>query len=77
MTGHSQGYAHADIARMMGEAFGKRAKGVHLPKRVLQLAARADRLVRGDKAKLTADRVGYMSHPDWVCDPAKAPPRQL
>jgi len=75
--GHPRGYSHADIARLMGEAFGKRALGIHLPKRMLQLAARADRLLRGDRAKLTLDRVGYMSHPDWVCDPDKAPPRQL
>lgn len=75
--GHPQGYSHAQIARLMGEAFGKRVLGVHFPKGVLQLAAKVDRLVRGDKAKLTSDRVGYMSHPDWVCDPVKAPAREL
>ena len=27
-----------------------------------------DRLVRGDKAKLTADRAAYFCHPDWTVD---------
>ena len=27
------------------------------------------------RAKLTLDRVGYMSHPDWVVGPARARPR--
>jgi len=33
-----------------------------------------DRLVRGDGAKLTADRVRYLCHTDWVADPSKRPP---
>jgi len=75
--GHPGGYAHADLARLLGKAVGRTAVGVHLPKALLRFAAKADKLVRGPKAKLTADRVGYMSHPDWVCDPAKQPPSQL
>ena len=38
----------------------------HLSAGVLALAARADRLLRGEEAKLTPDRVGYMCHPDWA-----------
>jgi hypothetical protein len=49
----------------------------HLPRTILQGAARLDKLLRGGGAKLTPDRVGYMTHPDWVCSPAKAPPREL
>ncbi|MBA3526472.1 MAG: NAD(P)-dependent oxidoreductase, partial [Sphingomonas sp.] len=35
------------------------------------------RLLRGDKAKLTADRAAYFSHPDWVVDPSRAAPPSL
>lgn len=75
--GTPRGYAHADMARILGEAVGRKAVGIHLPETILQIAAKADRMVRGDKAKLTPDRARYMSHPDWVCDPAKQPPSQL
>lgn len=75
--GHPGGYAHADMARILGDAVGRKAMGVHLPATLLRIAARADRLVRGAKAKLTPDRARYMSHPDWVCDPARQPPSQL
>jgi hypothetical protein len=44
---------------------------------VLRVGARADRLLRGDKAKLTADRAAYFCHPDWVVDPAHAVPPDL
>jgi nucleoside-diphosphate-sugar epimerase len=45
-----------------------------MPAAALRLGARADRLMRGKAAKLTADRAAYFSHPDWVVDPARAPP---
>ncbi|MCL4674305.1 MAG: NAD(P)-dependent oxidoreductase, partial [Sphingomonadaceae bacterium] len=44
---------------------------------MLSRMSRLDRRVRGDKAKLTADRVSYMVHPDWVCDPARAVPAAI
>ena len=40
---------------------------------LLAAAAKTDRLLRGDGAKLTADRVGYLCHPDWLSDPARRP----
>jgi hypothetical protein len=40
----------------------------------MELAARADGVIRGEGAKLTRDRVGYMCHPDWVADRMKRPP---
>lgn len=64
--GHPGGWTHRELARLVGWAIGKRPWVVHLPKGVLRLASRADVLVRRDKARLTADRVGYMAHPDWV-----------
>ena len=33
--------------------------------------------LRGARAKLTPDRVGYMAHHDWVSRPEKAPPPEL
>ncbi|MBY0301775.1 MAG: NAD(P)-dependent oxidoreductase, partial [Sphingomonas ginsenosidimutans] len=44
---------------------------------LLRAAARADRLVRRGAARLTADRVAYMLHPDWTADPARRPPPAL
>ena len=70
--GHPNGYEHAQLAKLIGRAVGKRVVAPHLPAPLLHLAAKADRALRGDKAKLTPDRAGYMAHPDWVCDPAKA-----
>jgi nucleoside-diphosphate-sugar epimerase len=69
--------SYADFARAIGTAVGRRAVPLPLPAALLRAAARADRLLRGAKAKLTADRVAYMVHPDWTADPAKAPPSTL
>ena len=33
-----------------------------------------DRLLRGDKARLTPDRVGYMAHPNWVARSSRRVP---
>ena len=43
----------------------------------MMLAARIDRLLRRDGAKLTPDRVGYMAHPDWVSRADAQPPRSI
>lgn len=75
--GQPGGYAHTQLARLLGAAVGRRAVGLHLPKSLLTLAARTDRLLRGGKAKLTRDRVGYMIHPDWACDPVRAVPPEV
>ena len=68
---------HAAFARAIGTAVGRRVVPLHLPAAGLRLAARGDRLLRGQRAKLTPDRVAYMTHPDWTADPAKAPPPAL
>lgn len=67
--GHAGGWSHRELARLVGWAVGRRPWVVHLPKPVLRVASRADRLVRRGRARLTADRVGYMAHPDWVARP--------
>lgn len=67
---------HAYFAAI-GAAVGRRPLPLPLPAGLLRLGARIDRAVRGDRARLTMDRVAYMTHPDWTADPAKAPPAEL
>lgn len=64
------GWDHRDFARAIGEAVGKRVLPLAMPRAAMTLAARADHMLRGDKAKLTPDRIAYFCHPDWVIDPA-------
>jgi len=75
--GREGGWMHARLGRAIGRAMGKSVWTPALPGRMLRAAARFDRLVRGPKAKLTPDRVGYMCHPDWVSRPERAPPSEL
>ena len=71
--GRPGGWSHPDFGEALGRAVGTPARTIATPKVILSLASRIDRLVRGRGAKLTADRVGYLCHPDWVVDPARAP----
>lgn len=65
--GREGGWSHKELAQAIGQAVGKRSVlAPHLPRTVLDIAAAADRLLRGDRAKLTPDRVSYMAHPNWV-----------
>ena len=75
--GRPGGWTHREFAAALGQAVGKRPLVITAPEAALRLAARADRLVRGDKAKLTLDRAAYFAHPDWVADLASAPPTDL
>lgn len=75
--GTKEGWDHRHFARLLGRAFGKRAKPIALNRRVLATASWLDRMARGDKAKLTADKVRYFLHPDWVANAAARPPIQL
>ncbi len=75
--GHSGGWTHRTFGTMLGAAVGRKVRLMSMPGPVLWAAARADRLLRGDKAKLTPDRAAYFCHPDWVSDPAKAPSPNL
>ncbi len=59
------------------DAVGRRVFAPNLPRGVLSAAARIDGLVRGDKAKLTPDRVGYMSHPNWVARSDRSVPQAV
>lgn len=76
--GREGGWSHKELAQAIGSAVGRRSVlAPHLPRAVLSAAAAADRLLRGDKAKLTADRVGYMCHPNWVARFDRQPPPGL
>ena len=75
--GHPGGWPHRDLAQAIGSAVDRRPWVPHLSRGTLELLSRADCLFRRDRAKLTPDRVSYMTHPDWVSDPAKAVPRSV
>ncbi|WP_271077171.1 NAD-dependent epimerase/dehydratase family protein [Aurantiacibacter sp. MUD61] len=72
--GRENGWSHKELAKTIGAAMGKSVWAPHVPRALLFGAAKADRLLRGAKAKLTPDRASYMAHPDWVSDPAQAVP---
>ena len=75
--GREGGWTHARLGRAIGRAVGRSVWTPALPKGVLSAAAWLDGWLRGAKAQLTPDRVGYMCHPDWVSRPDKAPPPEL
>jgi nucleoside-diphosphate-sugar epimerase len=76
--GREGGWSHKELAQAIGRAMGRsKVFAPHLPRAVLEAAAAADRIARGDRAKLTADRVGYMAHPNWVCRFDRKPPPGL
>jgi nucleoside-diphosphate-sugar epimerase len=71
------GWQHRELAEAIGQAVGRRPKVLSLSPKLLQWAARADQRLRGAKAKLTLDRAGYMSHPDWCVSESLRPPAEL
>ncbi len=73
--GAPDGWDHRDFACAIGAAMGKRVLPLPLPRPLLRLGAAIDGAVRGKQAKLTPDRVRYLSHPDWVC--GRPPPPAL
>lgn len=73
--GHPGGWTHREMARAIGWAVGRRPWVPHLSRATLMRLSRLERALRGPKSRLTPDRVGYMSHPDWVADPARAVPQ--
>ncbi|WP_292970359.1 NAD(P)-dependent oxidoreductase [Novosphingobium sp.] len=75
--GREHGWSHYELARAVGWAMGRRPWVVHLSRKSLERAARVDRSVRGARARLTKDRVGYMAHPDWVVSHGQRPPQGL
>ena len=75
--GKPYAWSHVDVARAIGNAVGRRVRVVPLSDAWMKRAARADIALRKDKAKLTLDRVGYMTHPDWVISPRARVPAKV
>jgi nucleoside-diphosphate-sugar epimerase len=71
------GWTHREFAAALGTSVGRRIIALPMPKAVLSIASRLDRLTRGKGAKLTADRVGYLTHPDWTIDVERRVPAAL
>jgi nucleoside-diphosphate-sugar epimerase len=76
-VGKAGGWSHRQFARALAAAVGTRPAIISSPGILLRLAARADHLLRGEKAKLTVDRAAYFSHRNWVVEPKRACPPRL
>jgi nucleoside-diphosphate-sugar epimerase len=75
--GKKGGWTHREFAKAIGTAVGTKPTIVSSPGVLLKLAARADQLFRGPRAKLTVDRAAYFSHHNWVVEPKRACPPDL
>lgn len=75
--GRRGGWPHAEMAEAVGHAVGRRVQVIGLSRATMMRAARLDHFFRRNRAKLTLDRVGYMSHPDWVVSHGARPPHDL
>lgn len=75
--GKPLGWDNAEMARAIGTAVGRRVRVFTLSPGALDKAAKVDRFLRGDGAKMTADRAGYLSHPDWVVGADAAVPASI
>jgi nucleoside-diphosphate-sugar epimerase len=75
--GREHGWGHRHFARTLSRIYGKRATTITMPKLLMKGASRLDRLFRRKRAKLTADRVNYFCHPDWVSNAERRPPPAL
>ena len=75
--GKPGGWTHRELASALGESVARKALVLAVPAPALRLGALLDGLVRRGRAKLTPDRAAYFCHPDWVADPALAPPPKL
>ena len=75
--GKPGGWTHRELGYALGAAVGRNVFAVSMPRSAVRIGALLDGLVRRGHAKLTADRAAYFCHPDWVADPALAPPADL
>jgi len=75
--GLENGWTPVEFARAVGRAVHRRVLALPLPKALLMAGVRIDKAIRGEKAKLTRDRVNYFCHPDWVAGPHARPPANL
>ncbi len=75
--GAENGWDHRHFARTLGRVFGRRAATVSVPRVLMHGASRVERVFRRGNAKLSADRVRYFCHPDWVVTARARPPEAL
>jgi uncharacterized protein YbjT (DUF2867 family) len=75
--GREGGWSYKEMAGAIGDAVGRPVFAPNLPAQLLRGAAGVDKLLRGRNAKLTADRVGYMCHPNWVVRSDRAVPTDV
>jgi len=75
--GRHDGWSHAEFARAIGWAVGRRAMVLGLSPRALHRVARVDTALRRHRAKMTIDRASYFSHPDWVVGHGSRVPQDL
>ena len=75
--GRHRGWSHEEFGLALGRALGRRVATFSTPRPILSLFSKADRLIRRGRAKLTADRVAYFCHPDWMVDPGRGAPENL
>ena len=75
--GKKGGWTHREFGRALGQAVGTTPAIIAAPGLFLRVAARADQLFRGPRAKLTVDRAAYFSHRNWVIEPKRASPPEL
>lgn len=76
--GREGGWSHRELAQAIAHAVGRRRLfAPHLPKGLMMLGAHLDGILRGDEARLTPDRVGYMAHPNWVARSAHCVPPEV
>jgi len=75
--GRPGGWSHREFGQGLGRAVGTRPVVMSAPGLFLRLAAGADQLIRGPRAKLTPDRAAYFSHRDWVVDSKLGAPPDL
>lgn len=71
------GWTHHEFGKALGRAVGKKVVTLSTPRAILRAGAALDRMVRGETAKLTQDRVDYFCHPDWTVHPARGVPTKL
>lgn len=71
------GWTHRELGEAIGRAVGRRVWTPALSGGLLRAAAKMDGMLRSDGAKLTPDRVGYMTHPDWAASPDAALPKDI
>ena len=74
--GKKGGWGQLELARAIGWAMGKKPFVFGLSPAAMMRAARLDTALRRGKAKLTADRASYLSHPDWVVSHGARPPAE-